>query len=95
MAKKRLRIVVSGRVQGVWYRRSAQHKAKELGIAGWARNRIGGEVEMLCEGEEKDVGEFLEWAKKGPFFANVEHIESSEEEYQGEFSSFEVREFGF
>ncbi len=95
MAKKRLRIVVSGRVQGVWYRRSAQKKAKELNIVGWARNLIEGQVEMLCEGEEKRVQEFLEWAKKGPFFANVEHIESSEEEYRGEFSSFEVREFGF
>lgn len=91
----RIRVLVSGRVQGVWYRRSAQAKAKELSITGWAHNLIDGKVEMLCEGEEKNIQEFLVWAKKGPFFARVSDIEVREEEYRGEFASFEVREFGF
>lgn len=91
----RMRVVVSGRVQGVWYRRSAQARAKELGITGWVHNLIGGQVEMLCEGEEKNVQEFLTWAKKGPFFARVKTIEATEESPTGEFSSFEVRDFGF
>ena len=91
----RLRILVSGRVQGVWYRRSAQVKAKALGITGWAHNLIGGQVEMVCEGEEKNIKEFLVWAKKGPFFARVKHTEAIEEPHVGEFTSFEVREFGF
>ncbi|MDO8655060.1 MAG: acylphosphatase [bacterium] len=91
----RTRVLVSGRVQGVWYRRSAQAKARTLGITGWAHNLIGGQVEMVCEGEEKSMKEFLEWAKKGPFFARVSAMETREEKYQGEFTSFEVREFGF
>lgn len=91
----RIRVLVSGRVQGVWYRRSAQAKAKTLGITGWAHNLIDGKVEMLCEGEEKSIQEFLVWAKKGPFFARVRNMETREEKYQGGFASFEVREFGF
>ena len=91
----RMRLFASGRVQGVLYRRSAQAKARKLGIAGWARNLIDGRVEMLCEGEEKNIQEFLQWAKKGPFFARVSNMEAQEEEYQGEFASFEIREFGF
>ncbi|MBI4217400.1 MAG: acylphosphatase [Parcubacteria group bacterium] len=91
----RMRIWVSGRVQGVWYRRSAEAKAKKLGITGWARNLIDGRVEMVCEGTEENMRAFLEWAGKGPFFARVSVMETREEAYQGTFASFEVREFGF
>lgn len=88
-------IIVSGRVQGVLYRRSAQAKARALGITGWARNLIGGQVEMVCEGTEESVQAFLKWAGKGPFFAKVERVDVTQEEYTGEFSDFKIREFGF
>ena len=91
----RFRILVSGRVQGVWYRRSAKSEADKLGVTGWARNLIDGKVEMICEGAEENTKAFLEWARTGPFFAHVRDIEVHEEPYQGEFSSFEVRDFGF
>ncbi|MBI4123060.1 MAG: acylphosphatase [Parcubacteria group bacterium] len=91
----RLRIFASGRVQGVWYRRSAQAKARKLGVTGWARNLIDGRVEMLCEGEEKNTQEFLTWAKKGPFFAKVKNVKVQEERHRGEFEDFYIRESGF
>ncbi len=91
----RVHIFVSGRVQGVLYRRFARKEAKKLGITGWARNLIDGRVEMVCEGTEENVLAFLEWARKGPFFARVSAMETKEETYQGAFTLFEVREFGF
>ena len=91
----RVHIFVSGRVQGVLYRRFAQKEAKKLGITGWARNLIDGRVEMVCEGTEENIRAFLKWAGKGPFFARVSAMKTQEEAYQGAFASFEVREFGF
>lgn len=86
---------VSGRVQGVLFRQGARAKALELRLTGWARNLIDERVEILCEGEKEKVEQFVEWCKKGPPFAKVEHVDISYEEYTGEFPSFEIREFGF
>jgi len=50
---------------------------------------------MVCEGTEENMRAFLEWAGRGPFFARVSTMETQEEAYQGAFTLFEVREFGF
>ena len=91
----RVRIVVSGRVQGVLYRRYAQAKARELGITGWAHNLIAGRVELMAEGEQEKVEQFAEWCKQGPSLAKVENVEVDYGEYKGEFQNFDVRDFGF
>ena len=91
----RLHIVVSGRVQGVLYRAGARQRAHELGITGWAHNLIDGKVEIVCEGEQKNTQEFIEWCKQGPPLAKVENIEVADEEYSGEFKDFDIRDFGF
>ena len=91
----RAHILVSGRVQGVLYRRGAQIKARELGITGWAHNVIDGRVGILCEGEKENIEQFIEWCKQGPPLAKVESCEIEYQEYKGEWSSFEIREFGF
>ena len=93
--KVRVHIIVSGRVQGVLYRRYAQTKAKELGVTGRAHNVVDGRVELVVEGEEKNVEQFAEWCKQGSPLARVEGVDVSREEYRGEFNNFDVREFGF
>ena len=92
---RRVHLFVSGTVQGVLYRRYAQAKAKELGITGWAHNLVDGRVELVAEGEEKNVEQFIEWCSHGSPLARVENVEVAHEDYKGEFSDFEVREFGF
>jgi acylphosphatase len=68
------RCLVSGRVQGVYYRASAQQRARAAGIAGHARNLEDGRVEVLAYGEERRVCEFIEWLWVGPSAAKVTHV---------------------
>lgn len=88
---KRLRIFVSGRVQGVFYRASACEFARALGLAGWARNLPDGRVEILAEGEEANLRALADWCRSGPILARVDRMETSEESPTGEFSEFRVR----
>ena len=66
MGQKRLHLIVRGRVQGVYFRASAQREAKLLGLTGWAKNRHDNSVEVVVEGEEDQVKDFLAWAQHGP-----------------------------
>ena len=69
------RVCVFGKVQGVFFRRSARIKAEELGIVGWVKNRDDGGVEAVCQGPRESVNKFIDWCKKGPPFAKVEQTE--------------------
>ncbi len=69
------RVCVFGKVQGVFFRRSARIKADELGIVGWVKNRDDGGVEALAQGTREKVDQFIKWCKKGPPFAKVENVE--------------------
>ncbi len=93
-AAARVHLVVSGRVQGVFYRRFAQAEARELGLTGWAQNIGYGRVEIVCEGEKEKVEQFVEWCKQGPPLAKIENVEVEYGEYQGKCNDFEIREFG-
>lgn len=88
---KRLRIRVSGDVQGVFYRHFASDEAKKLGVTGWIRNDPDGTVFMVVEGESAVIDKFLAWSKEGSPMANVEDIDVVEEEYIGESEGFEIR----
>ena len=66
------RCLVSGRVQGVFYRASTKDRARELGVAGYAKNLPDGRVEVLACGEEEAVQELIEWLWQGPPTAKVE-----------------------
>ncbi len=68
------RVCVFGKVQGVFFRRSAKIKAGELGIVGWVKNRDDGAVEALTQGTREKVDQFIKWCKKGPPFAKVENV---------------------
>ncbi|MCH7605312.1 acylphosphatase [Patescibacteria group bacterium] len=93
--KVRAHILVSGRVQGVFFRRHAQDKAKELGLTGWAHNTIDGKVEIVAEGKKEKIGEFLKWCRQGSSLAKVDDVEVEYEYPKGEFDDFTIREFGF
>ena len=67
----RVSAVVTGRVQGVWYRESCRQQAERLGVAGWVRNNRDGSVEIEAEGEPAAVDALLSWAGRGPARAVV------------------------
>lgn len=90
MGLKRIEIVVRGRVQGVYYRASAQREARQYGLTGWVKNRSDGSVEMVVEGEEDAVKDFLAWAQQGPSTARVEKVETRWRSYTGEFTDFRI-----
>lgn len=90
MGQKRIHLVVRGRVQGVFFRASAQREAKQLGLTGWVKNRPDNAVEMVIEGEEDQVKDFLSWAQHGPSTARVDHVETRWKSYTGEFPDFRI-----
>jgi acylphosphatase len=87
----RARIIVSGLVQGVFYRATMQEVARSLGVTGWVRNLPDGRVEAVAEGDEEAVKKLIEWAWRGPRLARVENVEVKWEDYRGEFRDFYIR----
>lgn len=81
---------IHGRVQGVWYRASAQAEASRLGLAGWVRNRSDGTVEALAVGPRIQVEAFIAWAHQGPPKAQVLRVEVIEIEAES-LGGFEQR----
>jgi len=88
--KARAHIIVSGRVQGVFFRAYAKQKADQLDIFGWVKNTDDGRVELIIEGDKAKVSRMVDWLEAGPKSANVENIEVEPEVYQGEFADFKI-----
>ena len=88
--KVRARVIVAGRVQGVFFRYSTQEVANRLQIFGWVKNKWDGKVEAVFEGERDRVEEMIEWCHKGPPGAHVQRVDTRWEEYLGEFDHFSI-----
>jgi acylphosphatase len=86
-----VRIIISGRVQGVFFRQAAAEQARILGIMGWVRNLADGSVELVGEGKRRNLELLLAWTHKGPPHARVDAVQAQWEPYQDEFLQFEVR----
>ena len=86
----RRRVVVAGRVQGVFFRDSCRERASSEGVGGYVRNLPDGRVEASFEGERDAVERMVEWARQGPSQAEVDSAEVIEEEPRGE-KSFSLR----
>ncbi len=89
--KKRAHVFVSGRVQGVFFRATTRDEARKRGVKGWVKNLSDGRVEAVFEGEREDVEEMIDFCHEGSRPARVEDVEVNWEEYQEEFSGFEIR----
>lgn len=86
----RRRVVVHGRVQGVFFRDSLRRLANENGVSGWARNTREGTVEAVFEGDRDGVERLLSFSRTGPRDARVDEVEVYEEEPEG-LSGFSIR----
>ena len=84
------RVVVTGRVQGVFFRDSARREARRLGVSGWACNRDDGKVELHLEGSGEAVAKLVAWCQDGPRHADVDAVEVSAAEPQGH-GGFDIR----
>jgi acylphosphatase len=84
------RVVVHGRVQGVFFRESARRRARRAGVAGWVRNNDDGSVEAWFEGEPDDVEVMLHFAETGPSGAYVDKVDVEDVDPQ-DLRGFEVR----
>ena len=83
-----LRLVIHGRVQGVFFRDSMRGEAQRLGITGWVRNNSDGTVEAAVHGESAAVDAIVRWALRGPQHARVERVEIEPDD--GSYTGFEV-----
>jgi acylphosphatase len=86
----RRRVLVSGRVQGVWFRESCRDEAQLAGVGGWVRNLGDGRVEVVVEGSPAAVDRVVAWCHQGPRRARVDRVEVVDEAPVGE-SGFRVR----
>lgn len=88
--KARARILISGKVQGVFYRDHTQRWASSMRLSGWVRNLADGRVEALVEGEKEQIEDLERKLKKGPPLSRVENVHTEWEEYKGEFLDFRI-----
>ena len=86
----RVRLIIKGKVQGVWFRDSTRREAVRLGVSGWVKNRPDGHVEVVAEGPEENVKNLVAWCHHGPSHARVSKVDETPEGWQGEFDSFDV-----
>ena len=90
MKQQRVHILISGKVQGVFFRQALKVVAKKNNVMGWVRNLTDKRVEATLEGYNKSINLVIEWAKIGPANSHVDDIEINNEEFKNEFSTFEV-----
>ena len=90
MSSKRVRIFVTGKVQGVYFRQTLKVMAKKNDVFGWVKNLKDGRVESILEGDKEKVDRLVEWAHGGPASARVETVEVQNENFIAEFSKFDV-----
>lgn len=88
--RTRVRVVFSGRVQGVFFRANTKRFADQRGVFGWVRNTEDGDVEALLEGEEDAVGAVIRDCQYSQPYARVDSVRLATEEPKGEFKNFRV-----
>jgi acylphosphatase len=91
----RIRAVIRGRVQGVFFRGFTERSAAALGLQGWVRNRPDGSVEVLAEGSRADLQALLAALGRGPAAARVDAVETEWLEASGEFPDFRIRPLSY
>ena len=88
---KRIHVLISGRVQGVYFRAETQRAATGLNLTGWVRNVPDGRVEAVFEGEDTNIEKMIAWCHHGPPAARVQEVITEEESYSGAFTGFGIK----
>jgi len=83
-------LIVSGKVQGVYFRHNTQIVACRHNVTGWVRNLESGQVEVVLEGDDTNVDHVIKWCKIGPPGARVKHVDVHYENYTGQFKGFSI-----
>jgi len=91
VTKARAHVLISGRVQGVFFRAYTQRAAQERELIGWVMNTPDGRVEAVLEGEKEKVEDMIRWCHQGSPHSRITEVSVDWEEYRGEFRDFSVR----
>lgn len=86
----RVQVLVSGRVQGVFFRAHTRDEARALGLKGWVRNLPDGRVAAVFEGERTKIDRMLAWCHQGPPYAAVDEVLVNWQPYQGDLEDFRI-----
>ena len=89
--KTQVKVVISGKVQGVFYRVHTKHAADGLGIKGYVKNLANGSVEAVFEGDQPVVDQMIDWCHKGPEMSRVDHVQTQEIKPLTCFKIFEIK----
>lgn len=87
----RAHVVISGRVQGVFFRMETLEEARKTGVSGWVKNKQDGTVEAVFEGEKALVDSVIQWCRQGPPVSRVDNVDIEWEPYTGKFTDFSIR----
>jgi acylphosphatase len=87
----RVQVLISGRVQGVFYRARTRDQALARGLTGWVRNLPDGRVAAVFEGDREQIEGMLAWCRIGPSYAAVDEVLTDWQPYKGEFQDFSIR----
>ena len=87
----RAQVLISGRVQGVFFRAHTRDQAQARGLTGWVRNLPDGRVAAVFEGDREKIDSMLAWCQKGPSYSAVDEVQTDWQPFQGEFQDFTVR----
>lgn len=88
---KQFHMIISGKVQGVFFRANTREKAKQLGLVGYVMNLSNGKVETVAQGPEDKLNELVEFCQHGQTSAEVDSIELKESEPKEKYTNFEIR----
>jgi acylphosphatase len=88
---KRVHLIISGKVQGVWFRLNTKNKADELGIFGWVKNTLNDKVEIIIEGNETNIKKMIKWCYKGSPLSKVENVDIDYQKPLNKYNSFNIR----
>ena len=89
--KSCIHLYVTGMVQGVFFRYTTKNEATRLGLSGWVKNLMDGRVEIMAEGEKKNLEKLLAWSYSGPPGAAVKNVEYTWSEYSEKFTFFYIK----
>lgn len=88
--KRRVTLIIHGEVQGVSFRSSARFEARQRALTGYIRNNPNKTTEIVAEGQEEKLQEFIRWCSRGPLEADVTKVETAWQDYKSEFTEFNI-----